>query len=636
MRKVLLLALLLCGFMQVSAQTWTDDNGITWSFTVNGTEATDIKFRSGPNVEKIYIYGDPNRTEEEKAEDPQLPFVPGAWDAAAMRFSSTEGAHLPTIPDNVYFGLKTLIFDVSDVTPDFDLKVMNGWWSNTYYDHVKWVDGLNELPITEIMANECAKGGEGKDLDLMLYSGSMTFNAVYYESSTVSGAVVVPEKVYVGSTELTVTSIGDYAFSGCYNMTSVTIPSSVTSIGAYAFRNSGLTSVTIPEGVTSIGEGVFEGCTGLTSVTIPEGVTSIGDYAFDYCYNLTSVTIPSSVTSIGMRAISRCFGLTSITVASGNTVYDSRDNCNAIIETASNTLIQGCKNTVIPSSVTSIGDYAFDGCYNLTSVTIPEGVTSIGNYAFYDCYNLTSVAIPEGVTSIGNRAFNFSGLTSVIIPSSVTSIGMSAFAQCMDLTSITVASGNTVYDSRDNCNAIIETVSNTLIQGCKNTVIPSSVTSIGDYAFFNLWYLTSVTIPEGVTSIGMSAFEACYNLTSVNIGKDVTNIGWWAFYGCDIQDIYCYAISCPGVYGDTFSSYSSTLHVPEASLQQYKDDYVWGNFFEIVPIDESSAINEIGIEGIASEIEAIYDGNGQRQPALRRGINIIKMSDGTIKKVLVK
>ena len=124
---------------------------------------------------KYYIYGDPAKAAEEP------PFVPGAWDAAAMRFSSTEGAHLPTIPDDVYYGLKTLIFDVSDVTADFDLKVMNGWWSNTYYDHVKWVNGLNELQITETLAKECAKGGEGRDLDLMLYSGSMTLNSVYYE-----------------------------------------------------------------------------------------------------------------------------------------------------------------------------------------------------------------------------------------------------------------------------------------------------------------------------------------------------------------------------------------------------------------------------------------------------------------------
>ena len=123
---------------------------------------------------KYYIYGGPDKPDD-------VPFQPGAWDAAAMRFSSTEGAHLPTIPDDVYFGLKTLIFDVSDVSADFDLKVMNGWWSATYYDHVKWTSGLNELQITQDMADQCAKGGEGRDLDLMLYSGSMTLNAVYYE-----------------------------------------------------------------------------------------------------------------------------------------------------------------------------------------------------------------------------------------------------------------------------------------------------------------------------------------------------------------------------------------------------------------------------------------------------------------------
>ena len=138
------------------------------SFKIECQEITDP-------LQKYYIYGD-----VEKYPD-QVPFQPGAWDAAAMRFSSTEGAHLPTIPDDVYFGLKTLIFDVSDVSADFDLKVMNGWWSATYYDHVKWQSGLNELQITQDMADQCAKGGEGRDLDLMLYSGSMTLNAVYYE-----------------------------------------------------------------------------------------------------------------------------------------------------------------------------------------------------------------------------------------------------------------------------------------------------------------------------------------------------------------------------------------------------------------------------------------------------------------------
>ena len=144
-----------------------DGTVLTADYPVSCQEITD------PLV-KYYIYGDPAKA------DAEPPFVPGAWDAAAMRFSSTEGAHLPTIPDDVYFGLKTLIFDISDANA-VDLKVMNGWWSNTYYDHVNWVDGLNELQITQTMADECAKGGEGRDLDLMLYGGSMTLKSVYYE-----------------------------------------------------------------------------------------------------------------------------------------------------------------------------------------------------------------------------------------------------------------------------------------------------------------------------------------------------------------------------------------------------------------------------------------------------------------------
>ena len=144
-----------------------DGTVLTAEYPITCEEITD------PLV-KYYIYGDPEKAGEEP------PFTPGAWDAAAMRFSSTEGAHLPTIPDDVYFGLKTLIFDISDAS-GVDLKVMNGWWSNTYYDHVVWQDGLNELQITETMAKECAKGGEGRDLDLMLYGGTMTLKSVYYE-----------------------------------------------------------------------------------------------------------------------------------------------------------------------------------------------------------------------------------------------------------------------------------------------------------------------------------------------------------------------------------------------------------------------------------------------------------------------
>ena len=277
-------------------------------------------------------------------------------------------------------------------------------------------------------------------------------------------------------------------FRNLKSIQNIVIGDEVTSIGDNVFNECcGLTTVTIGKSVTKIGGTAFSGCSSLTSVVIPKSVKDIGAFAFYNCSGLTSITIPNSVTSIGRSAFSGCSGLRSIVVDPDNKTYDSRDGCNAIIKTSENTLIFGCKNTVIPNSVTSIGEYTFQGCSGLTSITIPNSVTSIGDYTFQGC----------------------SGLTSITIPNTVTSIGYEAFYGCSGLASIVVESGNTVYDSRSNCNAIIETESNRLMVGCKETVIPSSVTSIGDYAFSGRSGLTSVTIPKSVTSIGGSAFEDC-------------------------------------------------------------------------------------------------------------------------------
>ena len=284
------------------------------------------------------------------------------------------------------------------------------------------------------------------------------------------------------------TSIGNYAFSGCGGLTSIEIPNSVTSIGANAFSYcTGLTSITIPNSVTTIGSYAFYGCSGLTSVTIPNSVTIIEESAFRGCSGLTSITIPNSVTSIGWYAFDGCTGLTSIE---------------------------------IPNSVMSIGDYAFSECTGLTSVTIPNSVTRIGGCAFWYCSGLKKVIVPDiaawcnisFASSNGNPLYyakhiysdENTEITDLVIPNSVTRIGESAFYGCSGLTSIT---------------------------------IPNSVTTIGSSAFYSCSGLKSVTIGNSVTNIGNYAFSSCSGLKSITIPNSVTSIRYYVFYNTKLKSV---------------------------------------------------------------------------------------------------
>ena len=337
------------------------------------------------------------------------------------------------------------------------------------------------------------------------------------------------------------------------------------------------TEVVIPEGVTSIGDYAFIGCSSLTEVVIPERVTSIGDYAFADCSSLSGMTLPKGLISIGYEAFCGCSRLEYIKVEEGNAVFDSRGNCNAVIETESNMLIRGCKNTIIPEDVTGIGKQAFCRCTSLTGIVIPEGVTGIGSGAFYECTNLEEINIPEGVAVIEANTFNgceslkkialpegvksiqgfsfqrcFSleeinipasveeigpafdacrSLSNITIPRGVASIASGAFSGCSSLEYIKVEEGNAVYDSRENCNAIIEKESGILLAGGKNTVIPEGVTSIGRSAFLGSG-LSKISIPKGVTMIERDAFQYCSSLTEISISESVAEIQSAAFQGC--------------------------------------------------------------------------------------------------------
>ena len=431
-----------------------------------------------------------------------------------------------------------------------------------------------------------------------------------------------------------VKEIGSQAFAFQGSMTSIKLPEGLTTIDFWAFSQCrALKSIHIPSTVTNIDTEAFYACSGLEAITvdsnnqtfdsrdncnaiiytnsnwllkgckttvIPTTISTIGTGAFSGVTGMTSVYIPASVTYIQDKAFMDCADLTSISVDANNTEYDSRNNCNAIIWKNYNQLIAGCSTTVIPNTVVTLGRFCFAGMTKLISITIPESVTSIKQCAFQGCISLNAVTVPNSVEAVGEYAFNnCPALKTVAIGSGVKSIEESAFHQCNLLETITVDDANTVYDSRDNCNAIIRTADNLLMVGSSKTeVIPDGVEGIDEYAFDHRQELTTITIPASVKSIGTMAFIDCNGLTKVvSLIEEPFATGNNCWLRVNTSEI--------------------PLYVPAGTKAKYEATDGWKEFKNIVemelhdlnPIDAETTVNteNLGNEDLTdNEVDDIY------------------------------
>lgn len=380
---------------------------------------------------------------------------------------------------------------------------------------------------------------------------------------------------------LGLTKIPSGAFDNCKKLTRIQIPNNVTSIEGYTFYNcQSLSSISIPNGVQSIGAEAFRYCSSLINIFFSEGLKTIGSRAFDGCKNLSTISCPESLTFIDQAAFAS----------------------------------SGISHIDLSINMTAISYQAFSGCQNLSSITIPGNIKKIGSNAFELCTQLLTVDIEDGVQTIESYSFSgCSNLKSIFIPQSVTSVSsITPFSRCASLSTIVVDERNTKYDSRDNCNAIILTSTNTLVTGCKGTKIPNTVTSIGNYSFEGCYGIYDLSLPASILTIGKSAFQYCYDLSTLTIPNSVTSIGDGAFYACNKLNTVHSEIKEPyeisnGVFRDISSN--SKLYVPYGTKSQYESLAGWTKYFqEIVEEQGSIETYTLFIKATGNGYVA-YDGN---------------------------
>lgn len=412
-----------------------------------------------------------------------------------------------------------------------------------------------------------------------------------------------------------ITEIKKYSFINCALLQSVIMGENITKIEESAFEDCvTLSNLTMSKNVTYIGDEAFRGCSELTNLVLPEKLKTIRFFAFYGCGKITSLTIPSSVTSIGAYAFSNWVGLKDLCIEDGEehlccnltpsatftyedwffedspieNLYVGRNLSGYTFSYVYGDWRSTLRTVEIGNGMTSIPNYMFDSCSKLSSVTISDNVEIIGGATFYACV-FSNIQLPGNLKTIGPSAFQQSKLKNIQIPQSVTSIGDAAFHYCLELDGIVVEEGNSIYDSREGCNAIIETSTNMLLRGCNNTVIPDGIVGISKNAFAGCPDLTSLTMPKTLNSIGDWGFQGCCKLSSVTLPQGVTSIGDGAFSLCNaLTSITCEAKTPPVIGGaNTFYDVARNIpiYVPESSVSAYKSAEYWSEFtnFQAIP-----------------------------------------------------
>ena len=474
--------------------------------------------------------------------------------------------------------------------------------------------------------------------------------------------VIIPEDI---------SEIKDFAFNKCANIEKITILGEISKVGAYALhetawynnqadgeiyldkvlyeykgtmpegtnvivkegtkiiswnafsRCTGMTSISFPNSLVLIEDDAFTGCSGLTNITFPESLVAIGEFAFSRCSGLEELIIPQNLNNIGYCAFKGCSELKRISVDENNLNYDSRNNCNALIETSTNTLLQGCNNTIIPQGISVIGHGAFSHCLELKKIEIPNTITAIKQSAFDGCKNLEELLLPNSVTELGGAAFaHCASLTEFVIPNSVTEIDGSLFNYCSSLKKVSIPSS-------------ITKISNWMFCNCSNLTtveLHNSIDSIGAYAFSSCTALTDFVIPNSVKVIEEYAFNWCKGLKEIVIGKGVEEIGQSVFRECpNLEVVNSYIENPMPILENTFTNYNATLYIPKGTEQEYKNTSYWSLFSNVIEKFDLSGINTPNVDNMPVEY---YDLSGQRVYNPELGIFIKKQGSKTSKVIL--